>query len=64
MSLHEYDISKVIAGNDPPFYSLIMAAIRRADTVNTEKLKIMWPEVYEEFKNRYHMPGGLLEGEE
>ena len=63
MSLFEYQESKRIAANDYGFYSLIMAAMRQADTSNSEKLKWMWPEMYEEMRERYNAPGGLI-GEE
>ena len=48
---------------DPPISSLMMLVIRKADTVNTAKIKAMWPELYEEFVQRYNAPGGLLPGE-
>lgn len=48
---------------DPPISSLMMLVIRKADTVNTAKIKAMWPELYEEFFQRYNAPGGLLPGE-
>jgi hypothetical protein len=41
-----------------------MAAIRRADTDNREKLRQMFPEVFAEFWVRYHAPGGFLNREE
>ncbi len=63
MSLHEYLASQQIAVEDHPFYALIMAAMRQADTDNCEKLKLAWPHVWEELEGRYHAPGGRLEGE-
>ena len=53
-------MSQELGKNDPPFYALIMAAIRKADTGNTERLKACWPEVWEEMCKRYHAPGGIL----
>jgi hypothetical protein len=46
-----------------PFYSLIMAAMRQADTDNVRKLQQEWPNVWAELEARYHAPGGLLDGE-
>lgn len=63
MSLHSYRVSFELSSHEYPFYSLIMAAMRRADTDNIEKLKEAWPEVYDELMLRYWAPGGLLEGE-
>ena len=64
MSWHEYEMSKQIAKYDRPFYSLIMSAMRQADTENLLKLQAAWPEVWEELSARYNAPGGLLPGEE
>lgn len=63
LGLHAYMVSQEIAKADPPFHALIAAAMRKADTQNTAKLKAMWPNVYEELDQRYHAPGGRLEGE-
>lgn len=38
MSYYDYEVSKLISAEDPPFYSLIMAAMRQADTDNLNKL--------------------------
>ncbi len=61
MSHHEYIVS--IKLQDTPFYALIMAAMRRADSDNVEKLKRMFPETWSELFDRYHAPGGVLPGE-
>ncbi len=42
------------------FYALLMAAMRRADTDNSAKLKSAFPDVWEELEARYHAPGGFL----
>lgn len=60
MSQHEYDVSKEIAKADYPFYSLVMAAMRQADTDNLEKLQGAFPEVWAELQARYNAPGGIL----
>jgi hypothetical protein len=63
VSYHEYRASQDIALEDHPFYALIMAAMRQADTDNAEKLKRAWPQVWGELEARYNAPGGRLEGE-
>ena len=60
MSLYDYNISLEIKKGDYPFYALIMAALRKADTYNLEKLKSVFPEVHEELAKRYLSPGGFL----
>lgn len=63
MSLYDYRESIEIGIKDPSFYSLIMAAIRKADSDNIERLKAAFPETWTELKARYNAPGGLLPGE-
>jgi len=60
MSLYDYRLSLEISKHDPPFCALIMSAIRKADSTNLEYIRMMWPEVVQEFKRRYHAPGGIL----
>lgn len=60
MSLYDYRASQQISATDPPFYALIMAAIRKADTFNMARLRSAFPEVYAEFEARYNAPGGML----
>jgi hypothetical protein len=52
-----------LSAEDPPFYALLFALIRKADTSNMEKIAREWPDVVAEFKMRYNLPGGLLPGE-
>jgi len=59
VSLYDYERSKKLEGE--PFYGLIMAAMRRADTDNMGKLEGLFPEVWDELHARYHAPGGVLE---
>lgn len=63
---HYYDYlrSREIAQQDYPFYALIMAALRQADTDNFEKLKMIFPNISEEFQARYNAPAGALTPEE
>lgn len=63
MSLYDYRKSIEISANDPPFYALIMSAMRQADTQNAERLKKAWPSVWIELEARYNAPGGLLDDE-
>ena len=63
MSHYDYEVSKHIAGHDYPFYALLMALMRQADTDNLNKLKAIWPEVYAELEQRYNAPGGILANE-
>ena len=60
MTLVAYRESQKIAYNDPSFYAIIMAAMRKADGINLEKLKSVFPETFEELKARYNAPGGCL----
>lgn len=60
MSLYDYQMSQQLDRQDPPFCALIMAAMRKADTNNLEKLRAAWPEVWRELGARYHAPGGAL----
>lgn len=64
MSLYDYRVSQEISREDPPFSALIMAAMRKADTDNQEKLRATWPEIWREFSARYHAPGGILTDDE
>jgi hypothetical protein len=60
MSLYDYKVSRQVTTKQYPFYSLVMAAMRRADDINMEKLKRAWPDVHEELTKRYNAPGGEL----
>lgn len=62
MSWYDYQASKDF-GADPSFYALIMAAMRRADTVNARLLREAFPGVWHELQARYNAPGGYLPGE-
>lgn len=61
MSHYDYVRSRALTGE--PFYALIMAAMRRADSANRWRLREQFPEVWDELEKRYNSPGGLLEGE-
>ena len=61
MSHYDYQRSKAI--DDEPFYALIMAAMRKADSDNLVALIAAFPETYDELTARYNAPGGLLANE-
>jgi hypothetical protein len=63
MSLYDYNYSQQISLDDPPFYGLIMAAMRKADSDNIEKLRRAWPWVWQELEQRYHAPGGVIKSD-
>lgn len=60
MSLYDYKTSQKLDEDDAPFYALIMAAMRRADTDNANMLRAMWPATWDELQARYNAPGGQL----
>lgn len=60
MSLYDYRVSRQISAGDPPFYALLMAAIRKADSQNAARLRMAFPHVHAEFAARYDAPGGVL----
>jgi len=57
MSLHEYRSCQEIGKRHYPFYALIMAAMRQADTDNAFRLRCVFPEVWDELQERYDAPG-------
>ena len=63
MSFPDYKTSQWLEADDVPFYALIMAAMRRADTDNMEKLKNAFPETWTELNARYNLPGGCFPNE-
>jgi hypothetical protein len=63
MSYYDYKVGLQISAKDYPFYALIQAAMRQADTDNFAKLKEAFPKVWADLDARYHAPGGVLPGE-
>lgn len=63
MSHHDYLMSRAIEGQDYPFYAIIMAAYRKADSDNQRKLFRAFPNTVEELTARYNAPGGVLESD-
>lgn len=64
MSHYDYRVSRLLAEQDPPFAALIMAAYRKADSDNSRRLMLAFPEITSEMNERYHEPGGYLAGEQ
>lgn len=63
MSHYDYARSQELARDENSFASLIMAAMRRADSTNLEALKMSFPEIWDELQTRYNTPGGRVAGE-
>lgn len=63
MSLYDYEVGRQIAIEEYPFYAIIQAAMRQADTDNLTKLRTAFPDVYRELQVRINAPGGYLPGE-
>jgi hypothetical protein len=59
VGLFRYKTAQKIEAEGYPFYALIQAAMRQADTDNLEKLKDAFPEVWSDLQERYFNPGGL-----
>lgn len=64
MSHYDYVKGREIQTKGYPFYALIQAAMRQADTDNLELLRQAFPQVYTELQERYNRPGGLLPGDD
>ena len=63
MGRYEYEMGLKISAKDYPFYALIQAAMRQADTDNILRLQEAWPKVWNELQERYNSPNGLLMSE-
>ena len=59
MSQHSYEESKLLSAADHPFSSYIFAAMRKADTHNSARLRQAFPDLAREFYERFWCPGGL-----
>jgi len=59
--LLDYYISKILEQKDIPFYALLMALMRKADSNNIEKLKTAFPQIWDELQERYNAPGRFLD---
>ena len=58
-SWYDYRYSQKLSAEDPPFYGLLFALIRKADTINCARIQRMWPEEWAEFWRRYEASGGI-----
>ena len=56
---YEYHESREIAAQDYSFYSLVMAAMRKADNKNERLLRVAFPDVWEALREKYYEPGAL-----
>ena len=64
MTLYDYEASQqLLAQRDWPFYALIMAAMRKADSDNATRLREAFPWTYDELYARYNAPGGVIKGD-
>jgi len=63
MSQYDYECSKRIAMDDWPFYALVMAVMRAADSDNATALQAAFPDTWAELQARYNAPGGVLPGD-
>jgi hypothetical protein len=63
MSMYDYQLSIEISAVDYPFYALIMAAMRQADSENALNLRMAFPGVAYELQARYNAPGGVIPGD-
>ena len=54
MSHYDYKKACELFFEDIPFYAIIMAAFMKGDRTNLAKLKIAFPDVFEELNERYH----------
>lgn len=61
LSLYDYEASKEIAAKHYPFYALMAALMRDADSRNTDLLRAAWPGIWESLQRRYNAPLGVVE---
>ena len=54
---HAYEMSRKIDTEDYPFYALIMAAMRQADTRNAAKLREAFPDTWAYIEHAYNCVG-------
>lgn len=58
-----FDYRRSLAISNEPFYALIMAAMRVADSDNLAKLRTIFPGIYDELLLRRNAPAGYLPDE-
>lgn len=64
MSNYDFNQSLKLIKCNPPFYSLLRAAMINADTENTRKLALAWPELWIDNHIRYNVPGAVTSAAE
>ena len=60
VGLIAYHAGVKISRADPPFYALLVALMLRADSYNAERLRLAFPDDWDEVQRRYDAPGGVL----
>lgn len=63
MSYADYAQARRLGRDDPGIYALLMAAARKADSINLAKLRAGWPELVAEVEARYNAPAARLAGD-
>lgn len=61
--LDDYRVGQWLHSQDLPFYALIQAAMRKADTANMARLEAAFPAEAADLRQRYDAPGGMLPAE-
>lgn len=63
MSHFDFIRSNELERRDEPFFGLVMAAMRRADSDNADLLRLAFPDTWAELAARYHAPAGHVDGD-
>lgn len=58
-----YRKSVELGQDDPSFYALIMAAMRKADSLNVVILRGAFPTVWDDLQARHDAPAGVLDSD-
>ena len=61
LSHYDYEQSLRISAEGYPFYALLAALMRDADTRNADLLRAGWPGIWESLRRRYDAPLGVVE---
>ncbi len=64
--IHVTDYWKMrrLVKEDLPFYAALAYLIHKADSVNLEKIRYIWPDEVTEMQQRYNAPAGAITPEE
>lgn len=67
MSYYDYhkgiELESFCEDHDIPFAAMIQVAMRRSGSDELDKLRVSFPEIWEDLRTRYNAPGGMLPGE-